>query len=272
MSTRIAGCDLGKASASFVLARILDDGKLVVDDTWYLLHDGSPLEAFSKWYAENDVASCDALGATGIYADELTDVAAIVPEDSCQQAALELQPELEGALNLVTIGARGYSVLCRRPADESGKPANGGAPRYLYHYVENDKCSSGTGENIAKIAGRFGLSIEEADAMAVAAGESIPITARCSVFAKSEMTHFANQGKPTGELFRGYFASVARNTHSLLARNRVDGPVYLIGGPTRIRSFVDAFEALVGDEVHSPQYADCLDALGAAAIAAQERR
>ena len=55
------------------------------------------------------------------------------------------------------------------------------------------------------------------------------------------MTHFANQGKPTGELFKGYFASVARNTRALLARNQVDGPVYLIGGPARIRSFQQAF-------------------------------
>jgi activator of 2-hydroxyglutaryl-CoA dehydratase/predicted nucleotide-binding protein (sugar kinase/HSP70/actin superfamily) len=272
MSTRVAGCDLGKASASFVLANILDDGKLVVEDSQYRLHEGSPLEAFSKWYLENDVASCSILGATGIYADELTDVAVVVPEDSCQEAALELQHDLEDALNLVSIGARGYSVLSRRPSDAAGRRGNGGAHRYLYQYIENDKCSSGTGENIRKIAGRFGLSLEEADEKALSATESIPITARCSVFAKSEMTHFANQGKPTGGLFRGYFASVARNAHSLLARNRVDGPVYLIGGPTRIRSFVDAFELLVGDEVRSPQHSHCLEALGAAAIAAQQPR
>ncbi len=270
MSTRIAGCDLGKASASFVLARISDDGKLVIEDSRYVLHDGSPLDVFSKWYNDNDVASCSALGATGIYADELTDVAVIVPEDSCQEVALELQAGLEDSLNLVSIGARGYSVLSRRPAEEDNPKRNGAAPRYLYQYIENDKCSSGTGENIQKIAGRFGLAIEEADAKALAAQESIPITARCSVFAKSEMTHFANQGKPTGDLFRGYFASVARNAHSLLARNQVDGPVYLIGGPTRIRSFVEAFELLVGSQVYSPENAECLEALGAAAIAAQQ--
>ncbi|MCP3985620.1 MAG: hypothetical protein GY723_14615 [bacterium] len=269
MKTRIAGCDLGKASASFVIANVLDDGQIVVEDSEYVLHDGNPLAAFSTWYEENSVASCSVLGATGIYADELNDLALIVPEDSCQEAALELQHDLEADLNLVTIGARGYSVLSRRSSQEPGK-TNGSAARYLYQYIENDKCSSGTGENIQKIASRFGLSIGDADELAAASGESIPITARCSVFAKSEMTHFANQGKPTGDLFRGYFASVARNAHSLLARNRVEGPVYLIGGPTRIRSFVEAFEVLVGDDVRSPQHANCLEALGAAAIAAQQ--
>ncbi len=65
MSTRIAGCDLGKASASFVIGRIKDGGEFVVEDSRYVLHDGSPPDVFSKWYNDNDVASCSALGATG---------------------------------------------------------------------------------------------------------------------------------------------------------------------------------------------------------------
>ena len=72
MTRRIAGCDLGKASVSFVLAHAGDDGGIVVEDTRYELHEGNPLELFRQWYLEHDVASCAALGATGIYADELT--------------------------------------------------------------------------------------------------------------------------------------------------------------------------------------------------------
>ena len=272
MSTRIAACDLGKASVSFVVARLEDDGALAIDDTQYRLHEGDPLELFREWYRENDVAGCVALGATGIYADELTDPVLILPEDSCQEAALELHSDLEGALNLVSIGARGYSVLSRRPTDPGGPSGNGNGSPYLYQYLENDKCSSGTGENIQKIAGRFGLSIEQADELALSADESIPITARCSVFAKSEMTHFANQGKPTGELFKGYFASVARNTRALLTRNQVDGPVYLMGGPARICSFQQAFTEMVGEEVRSPEHFLCFEAVGAAAIVAEQMR
>jgi activator of 2-hydroxyglutaryl-CoA dehydratase/predicted nucleotide-binding protein (sugar kinase/HSP70/actin superfamily) len=264
MTVRIAACDLGKASASFALARVEDGGEIIVEDTQYTLHEGDPLELFAKWYRDNDVAGCAALGATGIHADELSDPVLIVPEDSCQEAALELQPELGDSLNLVSIGARGYGVLSRGPAGGNGRKS-----KYLYHYIENDKCSSGTGENIQKIAGRFGLSIEDADEIALSATDSIPITARCSVFAKTEMTHFANQGKPTGELFNGYFASVARNTQALLARNRVEGPVYLIGGPSRIQSFVKSLEGLLGQEVRSPANAMCFEAVGAAVIAAR---
>ncbi len=230
MSKRIAACDLGKASVSFVLATVADDGLLTIDDTQYQLHDGHPIDLFTRWYEKNDIASCAALAGTGIYADDLTDPVLILPEDSCH---------------------------------------NGSKKHFSYQYLENDTCTSGTGENIQKIAGRFGLPLEEADALALAAEDSIPITARCSVFAKTEMTHFANQGKPTGDLFKGYFASVARNTRALLSRNHVDGPVYLTGGPSQIKSFVDSFEELLGHEVLSPAYSTCFEAVGAAAIAAE---
>ncbi|HJM93806.1 MAG: hypothetical protein CMM23_16235 [Rhodospirillaceae bacterium] len=264
---RVAGCDLGKASVGFVTATVAEDGKVEVEGAGYKLHEGDPLGLFKKWYRDNDIASCAALAATGVYADELREPALILPEESCQEAALGISPELEGALNLVSIGARGYGTLSRKLADAGTVGA-----KYHYQYLENDKCSSGTGENIQKIADRFGLGIEEADKAAQAVEKGIPITARCSVFAKSEMTHFANQGKATGDLFKGYFGSVARNTHSLLTRNRVEGPVYLMGGPARIESFRLAFEEMLGEEVKVPPLAECFEAVGAAAIAAEQAR
>ncbi len=264
---KVAGCDLGKASVGFITATVGKDGTVEIEGSGYKLHEGDPMGLFKAWYRDNDIASCAALAATGVYADELREPALILPEESCQEAALEMSPDLKGALNLVSIGARGYGALSRKPAEDGGAGS-----KYHYQYLENDKCSSGTGENIQKIADRFGLGIEEADRAAQAADEGIPITARCSVFAKSEMTHFANQGKATGDLFKGYFGSVARNTHSLLARNRVDGPVYLMGGPARIESFRQAFEEMLGEDVKVPPLAECFEAVGAAAIAAEQAR
>ncbi|MGK5090926.1 BadF/BadG/BcrA/BcrD ATPase family protein [Deltaproteobacteria bacterium TL4] len=270
MTKRIAGCDLGKASASFVIANVNEDGSLEFEDIEYRLHEGKPFDVFQQWYLEKGIAHCDALGATGVYADELKAPALILPEDSCQEAALELDQDLEDTLNLVSVGARGYGILSRN-SNASTSGANS-SKSYHYQYLDNDKCSSGTGENIQKIAGRFGLSIGEADELAQAAESSIPITARCSVFAKSEMTHFANQGKPTPDLFRGYFTSVARNTRALLARNQVEGPVYLIGGCTQIQSFKDSFEKILGQKVHLPKNFLSFEAVGAASIAAEQSR
>jgi activator of 2-hydroxyglutaryl-CoA dehydratase/predicted nucleotide-binding protein (sugar kinase/HSP70/actin superfamily) len=271
MTRRIAGCDLGKASASFVIATVDDNGKITIEDVEHAAHEGKPFEGLARWYRQKNVATCAGFGATGVYADQLTNPVLVLPEDSCQEAALERQTDVVGPLNLVSIGARGYGVLSRRACTAVPAAAgNGSAPAYLYHYLENEKCSSGTGENIARMAGRFGLNIEEADALALSAAEPIAITARCSVFAKTEMTHFANQGKSAGDLFKGYFASVARNARALLARNHVDGPVYLIGGCSQIRSLRTSLEELLGQPVHVPEHFLAFEAIGAAVIAAAQ--
>ncbi|MFZ5572560.1 MAG: BadF/BadG/BcrA/BcrD ATPase family protein, partial [Thermodesulfobacteriota bacterium] len=266
MTVTIAGCDLGKASASFVTACLHENGVMEVETATRVSHDGNPFGVFKTWYAEKRIYECAGLGATGLYADELDAPVQVFPEDACQEAALEANPMFPEEMHLVSVGARGYSVLSRRLADI--KAPKNGDPRFVYHFLENDKCSSGAGENVVKIAGRFGLGIEEADRLAQSALNTIPITARCSVFAKSEMTHYANQGKPVSDLFKGFFGSAARNAGALLSKNRVNGPVYLAGGLTRIASFVDAFSEAIGEEALLPDNCLTLEAEGAARIAA----
>ncbi len=260
---RVAGCDLGKAAAKFLILRLRDDGSTEVESSSVVEHRGRALDAFLEWYAAQDVARCDALGATGLQAADLVAPVRRYPIDACQEAAIEARGDLPAELNLVSLGARGYGVLTRQ-ADPAGDP------RPLYRYIENEKCSSGTGENILKIAARFGLDLAEADARAERAPSAIPITARCSVFAKSEMTHFANQGRSTDELFRGYFESVARNAAALVARNRSAGPVFLIGGCTRIRSFVRAFERALNGEIRILDDPLAFEARGAALLALRD--
>ncbi|MBN1365177.1 MAG: hypothetical protein JW976_10275 [Syntrophaceae bacterium] len=254
----VAGCDLGKATAKFVLIRISGDGTLFWEDYRIIIHNGRPLDTFRKWYREKNIALCAAVAATGLHSNELiAPVISELPEDACLAAALRMRSNINGAVNLVSLGARGYSVFTR---DRQGH----------VHYIENDKCSSGTGETIIKIAGRFGLGIEEADRLAASASTSIPITARCSVFAKSEMTHFGNQGKPIDQLMRGYFESVARNVAALLSKVRIDGPVYLIGGGTKIVTFTQAFQKLIGSNVQVASEPQLFEALGAAVLAAEQ--
>jgi hypothetical protein len=108
MSRRVAGCDLGKASASFVLARIDDDGGLIVEDVQYAPHDGKPLDRFEQWYREKGVAACAALAATGVYAAELGAPVLVLPEDSCQEAALEMDRGIEDARRVGCATARRF--------------------------------------------------------------------------------------------------------------------------------------------------------------------
>jgi len=273
MKTRVAGCDIGKASACFVTAEVDDSGELTFSEPEYVLHEGRPFEALKAWYRENQISGVAALGATGACAARLREPALVLPEDSCQEAALATLPDAPHDLNLISIGAHSYGVLSRQKpgAAGNGRPDSGEGAHspYRVQYMENEKCSSGTGENMQKIASRFGLALSDADELARSAERSIPITARCSVFAKSEMTHYANQGKPASDLFAGYFTSVARNACGLLARNRVAGPVYLIGGCAQIEAFRKAFEDHLDSPVQVPENFLAFEAIGAAMLAAE---
>lgn len=252
---RIAGCDLGKSQAKFVVAERHADGTLTRLSNETVAHHGNPIAAFSEWYSRQRIDRCHALGATGLYAVDLIAPVVRLPEEACLEAALAQRPELQGPLNVVNISARGYSVLSR---DASGQ----------IRTLGNEKCSSGTGETMVKIAGRFGLSIGEADALALSADAEVPITARCSVFAKSEMTHFGNQGRPADQLFRGYFGSIARYALALLARVRVEGPIYVVGGASRLQSLIALLNASSDLPVRVPDEALMFEAIGALALVA----
>ncbi|MBW1879223.1 MAG: hypothetical protein JRJ84_12745, partial [Deltaproteobacteria bacterium] len=255
---RIAGCDLGKASASFALGEVDERGTARMLRGETTVHEGAPLEVFSEWYRRHGLASYDALGVTGIHADRIAAPAVTgLPEDACLEAALSLPEVPTGPLNAISIGARGYAVLSR---DRDGR----------FQYLENDKCSSGTGETMVKVAARFGLTLAEADRLATAAEQVIPITARCSVFAKSEMTHFANQGRPKDALFRGYFGSIATYVAALLARVKVDGPVLVLGGGVRIQALVAALREVLGDVLVVPPHPQQFEARGALLLAADQ--
>ncbi len=258
-ASRVAACDLGKVSASFVIATVTAEGVAEIESAQNLPHEGRPLEAFAAWYQRHEVARCAALAATGVFADQLGAPALVLPEQACLEAALGQLPDLPAAVNLLSIGGRGYAALARSPD----------GARTHWRYLENDKCSSGTGETIQRMTARFGLGIEQADALAASAARSQPITARCSVFAKSEMTHHANVGVPADALFRGFFESVARNAAALLARVGVDGPVLLVGGGSRLESLRSALADQIGRPVEFPPRPLCFEAVGAAVLAAQ---
>jgi len=258
MTPIIAACDIGKSSISFATAIVQSDKILIWEKIDYRTHDGNPFDIFRKWYIENNISKCKCLCATGIYADQLGAPVIILPEDICQESALEYDKSIPEQVNLIRVGARGYSVLSREKLSSN---------TYQYHYLENDKCSSGAGENIQKIVSRFGMDIGSADQLAQSASKSIPITARCAVFSKSEMTHYANQGKPLPDLFQGFFESVARNASALLKRNQIDGPLYLIGGCAQIQSLADAFERICNQPVHLPENFLAFEAIGACVMA-----
>lgn len=256
----VVGFDLGKATTSMAIGRIKEDGALSGITTRSERHFGKPIELFKQMYQEFDTDALSCIAATGIFSHRLKKpIQSGIPEEIAQEVATKVLHGKNGALNVVRLGARGYSIFT---FDIDGS----------VRYEENDKCSAGTGETIEKICGRLGRSLDESVSMAMTAKKSIPISARCSVFAKTEMTHYANQGEHHEELLLGYFESVATNLYSLYDKCKVDGPVILIGNGTAIVPICDAFTRLCSFPVCVSSEAATYEAIGALYLAAEQSR
>ncbi len=219
-------------------------------------HLGDPLRPFLELYRELDVSRLAGIAATGIYGERLgTPALGGVPEEIAQeQAAAWLYPD--GPLNVVRVGGGGYSVLTR---DEQGR----------VRYEANERCSAGTGETVEGLCARLGRSLEDAVALAEASPDGVTVTSRCAVFAKSELTHFANQGESHGRIFRGLFDGVARNVHSLYDKSKIDGPVVLVGHGALIGPIAAGVARLSEAPVDVAEQAGVFEALGALRFAAR---
>ena len=218
-------------------------------------HLGDPLRPFLELYRELGGGRLAGIAATGVYGERLGEPAVGgVPEEIAQeQAAAWLYPD--GPLNVVRVGGGGYSVLTR---DASGN----------VRYEANERCSAGTGETVEGLCARLGRSLDEAVELAEASPDGVTVTSRCAVFAKSELTHFANQGESHGRIFQGLFEGVARNVHSLYDKSKIDGPVVLIGHGALIGPIAVRMAALSDAPVEVAAEAGVFEALGALRFAA----
>ena len=249
------GVDLGKVTTSLAVGELGADGDLRVLETRAERHLGDPLRPFLELYRELGAGRLAGIAATGVYGERLGEPAlGGVPEEIAQeQAAAWLYPD--GPVNVVRVGGGGYSVLTRNAAGD-------------VRYEANERCSAGTGETVEGLCARLGRSLDDAVALAEASPDGVTVTSRCAVFAKSELTHFANQGESHGRIFRGLFEGVARNVHSLYDKSKIDGPVVLVGHGALISPIAAGVAALSEAPVEVAEHAGVFEALGALRFAA----
>ncbi len=184
-----------------------------------------------------------------------------VPITQAQAAGLR---RLRGgqATTLVSIGGHGFSVLELR---DSGAEV----------FRENARCSQGTGNFLRQLVGRFDLSIEMASAMVEDETEPAPLSGRCPVILKTDMTHLANKGESRSRILAGLYDAVCENVQVLIKPRLSPPEIMLAGGVTRsrrvrenFRSFVDRHGMrLVGFDEEDALF---VEALGSALLAADD--
>ena len=162
---------------------------------------------------------------------------------------------------VVNIGSHGFSVLELR--------ANG-----LTVFRENSRCSQGTGNFLRQLVERFSLTVEEASALCADVPNPAPLSGRCPVILKTDMTHLANKGEDRARILAGLFDAVCENVSVLLKPGVSPPRVLLTGGVSRSprvrrvfgeRLAKQGMELVAADE----EQLFCLEALGCALIAAE---
>jgi predicted CoA-substrate-specific enzyme activase len=162
---------------------------------------------------------------------------------------------------VVSIGGHGFSVLELR--------SNG-----LEVLRENSRCSQGTGNFLRQLCERFDLTPAQASEVCADVEHSAPLSGRCPVILKTDMTHLANKGEKREAILAGLFDAVCENVMVLVKPGVSPPDVALIGGVTRSRRIRNTFATMLGTQDMTlldiaPDQIEYLEALGSALLAAE---
>jgi activator of 2-hydroxyglutaryl-CoA dehydratase/predicted nucleotide-binding protein (sugar kinase/HSP70/actin superfamily) len=167
-----------------------------------------------------------------------------------------------GPATVASIGSHGFSVLELR---ESGVEV----------FRENSRCSQGTGNFLRQLVGRFGLTVEEASELCAGVPDPAPLSGRCPVILKTDMTHLANKGESRERILAGLYDAVCENVQVLVKPRLCPPRVWLIGGVARSARIRERFRSFLSRHglVLEPSGDEVLfcEALGAAVVAAERQ-
>jgi activator of 2-hydroxyglutaryl-CoA dehydratase len=139
----------------------------------------------------------------------------------------------------------------------------------------NSNCSSGTGAFLEEQMSRLNLKLTDYSEL-VKKAKTIPrIAGRCSVFAKTDITHHQQEGVPVPDILLGLAYAFARNYKgTVMKKSAVKKPVLFSGGVAHNEGIVTALKDVLkledGDLIF-PGHLGCVGVFGAAVIAWKER-
>jgi len=136
-------------------------------------------------------------------------------------------------------------------------------------YAMNTLCAAGTGAFLSAQAARLGLAVEDMGEMACQSHTPTRLSARCTVFAESDLIHKAQTGHSKTDLVAGLCHAVVANYLNNVGKGKqITPPVIFQGGVSKNQGVAAAFEAELGCEIHVDPDGHLMGALGAAHLGA----
>ena len=253
---RYIGIDVGAETLKIVEIRD-DNGNKAITDKQRIQHHKDPVGTLRNLLENMDLATVDAIGICGRLGRLFKLMQ--IPEKEARCEGFRFLVDDKPA-TIVSIGSHGFSVLEMRDAKH-------------VVYRENTRCSQGTGNFLMQLVERFGLSVEEASELCENITEPAPLSGRCPVILKTDMTHLANAGQSHANIVAGLYDAVCENVQVLIKPALCPHRMLLTGGvmqSKRIRNHFarfcekNDFELLELD----PELGLYIDAIGCASLAA----
>lgn len=143
--------------------------------------------------------------------------------------------------------------------------------KMVQDFLMNDKCSAGTGKFLEIMANRLGVTLKELFDMAEA-GDVLPISSLCTVFAESEVINYIGEGRKREDIAAGVVDSVAAKVAQLAQRKTLPGKVILTGGLSHSEYFTRILSQKIEQTVEPTEYGRYAGALGAALLAKEKSK
>ncbi len=258
-STKVIGIDIGAENIKIVELTKNSNNKFDWTKSKIAEHNKEPEKILKELLKDFDWENVSSAAVTGRLSRSSS-----LPHIPIKQAQIFGFEYLYGqkAATIVSIGSHGFSVLEMRDSN-------------VEMFRENSRCSQGTGNFLRQLVERFNLTIEEASQISAPVKKPAPLSGRCPVILKTDMTHLANKGEPQERILAGLFDAVCENVQVLIKPRVSPKDIVLIGGVTQspriqntFKKFIDKNSMnLIETENSSNLY---FEALGAASIASEE--
>ncbi len=259
------GVDCGSVSLNLVLM----EHRSASPVTLYRRTRGRPLETFVSALSELEeisrgpftVAGALVTGSGRELLSRVLGIPAVNEITAHAAGAYTVDPRIR---TVIEIGGQDSKFIRMEPSGETVLPR-------IVSFRMNEICAAGTGAFLDEQADRLGIPVESFAPLALQSDDPAPIASRCAVFAKTDMIHQAQEGRPLADILRGVSLALARNYVGTLIRGDALVPlVSLQGGVMANEAVVRAFREVLElseEEAIIPPHFNVLGAFGCAVTA-----
>jgi benzoyl-CoA reductase subunit D len=131
------------------------------------------------------------------------------------RGALELDPEVRGALDVGALHARAILM------DEHSK---------VLGYRMTSQCASGTGQFLENIARYLGIGLSEVGELSLRSKQPEKPSGICAVLAETDVINMVSRGIAKEDILKGIHLSMADRLAKLMKAARIAGTVLVTGG------------------------------------------